>query len=220
MIEGLHAVWRGLHHLNRRGYVYVWANVFWAVLTVLIITAPAAWAGMVRLSYVAHRQPTVSLNDFWVGVRENLRRSVIIALANVAMFTITVSNLLSYAGADGTLIALARGIWVLSLALWLAAQYFGWCFFYAMKQPAFVGGLRNALVMMVQNPLFSLGVLLCVIVIAVISSLLPAAWFLISGGALAAIANSAVQNRLRAAGFEPMPQFDEAMVIDPHFGDI
>jgi hypothetical protein len=57
-------------------------------------------------------------------------------------------------------------------------------------------------------------------VIAAVSTLLPATWFLVTGGALAAIANSAVQDRLRAAGLERDPSFDESLVVDPLLNDL
>lgn len=219
MLTGLRAAWRGLGHLNRRGYIYVWANVLWAVMTLPVITAPAAWAGLVRLSYVAHRQPSVGLDDFWAGFRQNLGRSLPISLANILIVGISISNLVSYASETGAGMVALRSVWILSLTLWLVVQYFAWCFFYAMRQPTFVGALRNAAVMLLHNPMFCGGVLLGAVVVAALSTALPAAWFLITGGALAAIANSAVQDRLRAAGFEAAPAFDEELVVDPSLGD-
>jgi uncharacterized membrane protein YesL len=219
MLNGLRAVRRGLGHLNRRGYIYVWANVLWAVLTLLVLTAPAAWAGLVRLSYIAHRQPSVGLDEFWAGFRQNLKRGLLISIVNLLIIVITYSNLVSYAGHTGAGIAVLRGIWILSLVVWFVLQYLGWCFFYAMRQPTFAGALRNAGVMLLHNPGFCISVLLSAALLAAISTLLPAAWFLITGGALAAIANSAVQDRLRAAGYEPSPAFDEELVVDPSLGD-
>ncbi len=220
MWAGLRVCWQGVRHWNRRGYLYVWANVFWALLTVLIVTAPAAWAGLTRLSYVAHRQPLVSLDDFWQGVRENLLRSIPLAAINVLLVVTTYSNLASYADEPGLGFLFLRGVWVLSLILWLLAQFFGWCFFYAMKKPTFIGGLRNAVVMMINHPLFCAGVTVGVLLVGALSTMLAAAWFLITGGILVSIANSAVQDRLRLAGIEPGPAFEEGSVVDPEFGDV
>ncbi len=206
--------------MNQRGYVYIWANVFWAVLTVLVVTAPAAWAGMVRMSYRLHRQPSAGLDDFWQGFRENLKRTVPIALANALFLFVCLSNFISYANAPGVGFLFLRGVWMLTLALWISVQYFAWCFFYAMRRPTFVGALRNAGVLLLHNPLFCAGVMLGAGVIAAISTVLPAAWFLITSGALAAIANSAVQDRLRKAGLERDTGFDEELVVDPLLNDI
>lgn len=220
MLTGLRVGWRGLRHLQNRGYVYIWANVFWAVLTALVITAPAAWAGLARMSYLLHRKPSAGLDDFWEGFRQNFRRTIPLALFNALFLVITISNWISYADRDGLGFALLRSIWVISLIVVFTLQLFGWCFFFAMKQPSLLGAARNAGVMMIQNPLYTLGVLVVAAILMVISVFLPAAWFLLTGGALAAIANSAVLDRLREAGIEPAPAFAEDEVVDASFTDI
>lgn len=220
MIAGLRAGLRGLAHLWRRSYLYVWANLFWALLTLLIFTAPAAWAGLTRLGYVAHREPLVSLDDFWRGFRETWKMGILLALINLLFIIITVSNLLSYASEIGAGFVALRIVWLGSLLLWLICQYFAWVFYFAMKRPTFTGALRNAAVMMLRNPLFTLGVLVILFLLMAISTILPAAWILIGGAGMACIANSAVQDRLRDAGLEAQAEFDEGAIVDPSFSDI
>jgi hypothetical protein len=217
MLDGLRVLGRTLRHLNQRGYIYVWATVLWAVLTLPIITAPAAWAGLIRMSFYAHREPRAGLEDFWTGFRQNLWRGILIALLNAILVVMTVSNLTSYADQHGIGVVALRLVWLLSLLVALVLQYFGWCFFYAMKTPTFIGGLRNAAVMLLNNPGFSLIILLGALLFAILSSIFPAAWFLITGGALAALANSAVQDRLWAAGIEARPTFDNELLVDANY---
>jgi hypothetical protein len=56
--------------------------------------------------------------------------------------------------------------------------------------------MRNALVMVLRNPFYTLVLLLVILLLAVISTVLVAAWLLLTWGAIAAIANTAVQDRL------------------------
>lgn len=219
MRDGLRAAWRGLRHLQNRGYVYIWANVFWAVLTLLIVTAPAAFAGMARLSHRLHRHPSASLDEFWTGVREHILRSIPIAVANVALVYVTLSNLLHYAQMPGFGFTLLRGWWIVMLVAWFVLQYFAWCFYYAMERPSYRGAARNALVMIIHNPGFTLSILLVAGVVVLISTLLPAAWFLIAAAALVSMASSAVLDRLRAAGIERTPLLDESLIVDAAFND-
>ena len=114
MITGLRAVLRGLSRLNQGGYLYVWCSVACALLSLLVITAPAAWAGLVRLSWTAQRQPTAGWDDFWAGFRENLVRGALIAVVNVVFWAIWITNWLSYAPAPGIGYAILRGFWLLS----------------------------------------------------------------------------------------------------------
>lgn len=220
MLEGLRAVWRGLKHFNQRGYIYVWANVLWFALTVPLVTAPAAFAGLARLSYVAHREPTTRLDEFWAGFRAHLRGSLLLGVLNIALVVMAATNFSAYAGAEGLGMAVLRSIWLVTLVLWFTAQLFGWCFICAMRQPTIPGALRNAAVMMLRSPGFTLGTLLGIALILVLSTLLTAAWFLITGSMLAAVANSVVQDRLRAAGYEAPAAEDNNLMIDPQFGDM
>lgn len=220
MWSGLRVFGRALRHWNQRAYVYIWANLLWAGLAILVITAPAAWAGLIRMSYVAHRQPSTSFDEFWTGFRENLRRTLPIALVNMVILTVTISNLLSYASETGIGILLLRGVWIGSALAWFAVQFFAWPFFYAMKQPTFLGGLRNASAMLVTNPFFCIAVLSCALLTVVLSTVLAGAWLLLTGSVLAVLANSAVQDRLRHAGIEPEPTFDEGIVVNPDLTDV
>lgn len=201
MIEGFRAGWRGLRSLEHQGYVYIWANLLWILLSLPIITAPAAWAGLIRLSYHTQRSPTAAqFDEFWQGFRENLKRGALLALVNVAVIGVNVVNLLAYRDANGLAADTSRTVWTLVLLLWVTLQLYAWPLFYAMEQPSLRGAFRNAAVMITLNPLFTLAILLLMAVLIALSTLFPAAWLLLTGAALASIASAAVQNRIRASG--------------------
>jgi uncharacterized membrane protein YesL len=201
LFAGLRAWWRGIRHLQHRGYTYIWANVLWFILSLPVVTAPAAWAGMIRLSRTAYLEPQANLDDFWAGFRENLKRGAVLAAVNVVIFGLTWANLTAYQTASGTTFNVARIVWTLALLLWVTVQLYLWPIFYAMETPNLRGALRNALVMLVLNPLFTLGFILGVAVIVAFSIAFFAAWPLLTGGALAAVSTAAVFDRLEAAGF-------------------
>jgi uncharacterized membrane protein YesL len=217
VIEGLRAGWRGLQHLQHRGYQYIWANVLWVALSLPILTAPAAWAGLIRFSYYAHRQPNVSLDEFWQGFRENLKRSVLIGILNVVVVVVNVANLYAYQNVSGAGIAALRVVWLVALFGWFAIQLYVWPLLYAMEQPNLKGAYRNAAVMILLNPLFTLGIWFACAVVALLSVAFPVAWILLTGSALAAIANSAVQDRLRAAGYDKSGTIDPGQPNEPFF---
>jgi len=200
VVAGLRAWLRGLRHLNEQGYIYIWANLFWAALSLPVITAPAAWAGLVRMSTLAHTTPTASVGDFWQGFRENLRRGMLLGLLNVVVIVVNISNIQSYREQPGMVLVLLRAVWLVTLALWFAIQFYMWPIYYQMTQPSVTGALRNAAVMILLNPGFTLGLWLGVMLVVVLSTILFPAWLLLTGGALAAIATSAVLDRLEAAG--------------------
>lgn len=200
MAAGLRAVWRGLRHVNQQGYVYIWSNVLWALLSLPVVTAPAAWAGLVKVSHAAHTRPTAEISLFWEGFREHFRHGLVLLVLNVVILVVNISNIASYSRQPGLLWDIGRLVWVLTLIVWFTVQLYLWPLYYEMKQPTLLGALRNAAVMMYLNPLFSLVVLACAALIAFLSTVFFASWVLISGSALAAVGTSAVLDRLEAAG--------------------
>ncbi len=211
MLAGLRAGWRGLRHLNHRGYIYIWGTVLWFLLSLPLVTAPAAWAGLMRLSYTAYHDPGVNLDAFWEGFRENLRRGLWLALINALVITMTLVNLNSTRAQDGLWIDFMRAVWLLSAFVWFTIQFYLWPLYYSMAQPTLWGALRNAATMILLHPAFTLGLWLVIVPVLVFSTVFFLAWLLLAGGALAAIANSAVLDRLAVAGYNtPQITFHEA----------
>ncbi len=200
MINGLRAGWRSLRHLNDWASLYVWANILWLILSLPIITAPAAWAGLVRMSRVAHTQPTADIGEFWAGFRESIGRGVIISVANALFIFINVVNFTSYLGANGLIFDVLRAIWILIGLIWFTVQFYLWPLYYEMKVPTLFGALKNAGIMLYLNPLFTLGIWFCIAVIIAISIFLVLPWALLTGSALAILATGAVFNRLEVSG--------------------
>lgn len=214
MLAGLYAFWQGLRHLNQRGYIYIWGNVLWFVLSLPIVTAPAAWAGLMRLSYAAHHDPGVNLDAFWEGFRENLRRGIGLAVFNALLIIMTVVNLNSSREATGIWVDFMRGMWLLSVFLWFTVQFYLWPVFYSMENPTLGGALYNAALMLMLNPAFTLGLWIGIALLLAFSMVFFVAWLLLTAGALAAVANSAVQDRLQAAGHQPIHV--DHLPITPH----
>ncbi len=201
MIAALRAWRRGWQHLNHRGYLYIWANVLWVLLSLPLITAPAAWAGLNRLSYALHRSPGATLDEFWMGFRENLKRGAVLALVNIVVVVVNATNLVTYRGASGGLTDLIKGVWLVTLVVWFGTQFFVWALFYQMEQPSLVGAFRNTAAFILLNPVFTLVSWVLVVVVVAISVLLFPAVMLLTGSALAAIATTLVIDRIQAAGY-------------------
>lgn len=215
MLAGLRVCWRGLRHLNHKGYLYIWANLLWIGLSLPIITAPAAWAGLIKMSRRAHTQPTATLDDFWEGFRENLKRGAVLAIVNLLVVGINLFNLISYANAPPTFsVLILRWLWISILVGWFIVQLYLWPLFYEMKQPSVIGAMRNAFVMMILNPVFTIGIALAVGVIITLSTVLVALWILLTGSLLAIIATGAVLDRLVVAGLHA-PLNDPTIIDSP-----
>jgi len=167
------------------------------------------------MSRRAHTEPTASIDDFWEGFRENLKRGAVLAIVNVLVIGINLFNLLSYASAPPSLpVLMLRWLWIFILVIWFMGQLYLWPLFYEMKQPSLVGALRNAFVMIALNPFFTIGVALGVGLVIVLSTVLVAAWALLTGSLLAIIGTGAVLDRLVMAGLHA-PLSDPTVIESP-----
>ncbi len=213
MLAAFNLCRRTVSHLNHRGYIYVWANILWFLLTLPIITAPAAWAGLVNLSRQAYLNRTATLDDFWVGFRMNLWRGALMAVINIVVIGLNLFNLGAYSNATDFTTLTLRSVWWLTLVIWIVVQLYMWPLFYELKQPTLLGALRNAFVMALLNPMFTIVLTLVVALLAAVSTFLFPAWVVLTGSALAALSTGAVLDRLIAAGLReqfPQPELESA----------
>jgi uncharacterized membrane protein YesL len=188
--------WRGWQQVQQRGYVYIWASLCAFGLSLLVVTAPAAWAGLVRMSYAGFTNPNADIRDFWDGFREHLGRGVVLALLNALILYINFVNLLSYANQNDVIYIPIRIIWIGVIVVWLMIQFYAFPIYYEMERPAYRGAFRNAAVMLLLNPGFTLVIAIGVGVLAALSTALVALWALLTPGLLAAVASAAVLDRL------------------------
>lgn len=195
-MDALRVWWHTLGHTYQWLYRYVLATMLWALLTALIIPAPAAWAGLIRLSHAASQNLAAPMSEFWAGFRENFLRSLPLLFINAVLLYITWFNFLGYSAARGVAYDALRVAWILILWVWIAIQFYAFPIMLEMERPTLSGALRNAAVMIFLNPIFTLLLWVGVVIAAIISTLLPGLWLVVTGGLLAVLATTAVLNRL------------------------
>ena len=192
--------WQSAKHLNHRGYIYVWANLLWIALTVLIVTAPAAWTGLSILAHRSHTRRQVTLDDFWEAFKQHFRAATLNGFITLIIVVVNVTNLLSYSPVDmiGNVIVL---LWFVALLLWMLIQLYLWAIYEELKKPSLWLAYRNAFVMVFRNPLFSVSVLFLSIFVLLLSIALPPLLILLTGSMLAILGTGGALNCLKQAGF-------------------
>ncbi|MCS6835580.1 MAG: hypothetical protein NZ750_06140 [Anaerolineae bacterium] len=192
---------RSVRHLNAQGYVLVWANVLWAVLTLPIVTAPLAWAALCHLCHAAQTRHQVTLAVFWEGWRLRWRPALGLGLFGGLMTTINITNLVSFSTGSPGLDSLLRGVWWTALILLGLVLLYAFPILEEMAQPRALSALYNALLLALRH----WGLSLCLVVICsgivMLSTIFLPAWLLLTGSAFATLANAAVLESLRADGY-------------------
>ncbi len=117
----------------------------------------------------------------------------------MAVFGVMVaSNLISYAAYSSLLIQILRIGWMFGAVVWMGLLLYTWPLYLEMAEPDLWGASRNAVVMVLRNPFFSLVIIACVALLSAISTLLIAAWLVLTWGAVGAIGSAAVIDRVAA----------------------
>ncbi len=190
--------WRACRHLQHRGYIYVWANICFVLIALPIVTAPAGFAGLVKLSDASLRSERADLNTFFQGVRENLAWGTLLGLITLAVLVVNATNLSAYA--EPTLRGGAlRTIWLGAIVFWLALMMYLWPIYYALEQPSVIGALRNAALMIALNPIFTLFNIAGYVALAGLSIALPPFALLLAFAFAAIVSTVAARDRLAAA---------------------
>lgn len=192
------SLWRGISVFERYPGVFVIANIMAGLISLPIITAPIAWAGLSRLAHAAHQEPTCHLDDFWSGCRVYWLHGLLVGVFTAGLMFMLYANYSTYVLQSGVLFVLLRAVWFTAAVMWLSTLLYLFPLLERMEHPNLVVGLRNALIMTLKNPFFSLGVMIGVALLCALSSLLIMPWALITFALIASIATAAVENRLGA----------------------
>lgn len=196
MLAALRSIVNSLKQLRHQGYAYIWANMAFMVLSLPLVTLPAAYSALMRVGHAAHTEPHESdLALLWQTFRANLWRSLPWGVAHALFALVNFTNLLAYRGAYSGLLQIA---WLSAGMVWVGVLLYTWPLYYEMEHPNLLGATRNALLMVLQNPLFTVLIVFCVSIYVLLSTIFIAAWALLTWGAIAALANAAVLNRLNA----------------------
>lgn len=197
MVAALKVLFYALNDVRIKGYTYIRANLAFVALALPVVTAPAAFSALCRVAHAARiENHEDDLELFWQTFKDNLWRAMPWGLAHGLFAVVNFSNLIQYAGETGAIFVLLRGAWLLMTVIWMGILLYTWFIYYEMKAPDLMGATRNAAVMVLLNPVFTLTLLAAIIILAAMSTVLIASWVLLTWGVIASTGAEAVLNRL------------------------
>jgi hypothetical protein len=175
-------------------------NLLWLGLTLLVVTAPPAALALFYVGHrLAHGDPT-DPRDFLLAFHRYFWVSWRWGVLQVAMLLLLIGDVIlsGQIGSGSAAGRLVQGLYLAGLAFWFLLQIYTLAFLFEQETLSLWTALRNGVLMLGSNPLFSatLGTLLLLLLAT--GTLL---FFITSaaGGVLVALAGShAVLNRLQA----------------------
>jgi uncharacterized membrane protein YesL len=166
-------------------------NLFWFLISLPIVTIFPALAGLYYATNRLGHQRSADRHTIIEGFRAYFWISWRWGLMNVLVVAILMVNIFYYGVANTDLANVARVVLITILLLWIMVQIFTFPLLIEQDDKRLRTALRNSLVILIKRPLFCLGLLILLTVIAVVSTIMGPCWVLISAALCTYLANRA-----------------------------
>ena len=193
----LKAAWEDL-------FLCVFLSIAWWIGTFLVVTASPVTMGA---QHVANRLANYKRADssfFWEGARKNIGRGWLLFLVNILLPAAFLFNIWFYFNSRGYF-QLIGVLWIWLFVFSLMIGQYVFPLLWQQDEPKLGLALRNAALLALQNPLYSLLILLFQLVLLVVSFALTLPAVLLAPALIALTGNFALCGLLQEAGLAPPP---------------
>lgn len=176
----------GFHNLAE----LILVNFLWFILTILVVTAPPAAAGLFyATNQLAHEKP-LGWSAFFEGFRTHFWLSWRWGIMVMLVGAVLVSNYLFYRTFDAPWSSWVQGFVVGLCILWGVLNLYTFPLLLEQSDRRLLVALRNSFVMCIQRPLLVLGIAALIILVGFVSAryFFPL-WILLVGSLGAYLAN-------------------------------
>jgi hypothetical protein len=189
-------------------------DFLWALALSLSLCAPLAIVSgaLCFLTNQVARGKSVSWGTFGDGLRRYWAKSLVVALINLIVLILFAVNLRFYGIVlEGALTTIALIVTLVIGVYWLLVQVFWFPMILELESERVIEALRNAVMMVLMTPLFSLTLAVVLVLLIAVCVVLWVPAVLIMAALLLSIANHATRSRLAYARREP---YEPAMTWD------
>jgi hypothetical protein len=175
-----------------------------ALMLLLALPLPIVSGAICYVTNQVARGKAAGWGVFWTGVKRYWRKSLVVAIVNLIALILLTTNFQFYGFLlEGTWTRFVLAIWVLVTLYWFLVQVFWFPMILELQEEKLFLALRNALLMALITPGFSLtlGVIVAVLVLLCVALVVPAMLFMAAFVLL--ICNHATRSRLAYAQKKP-----------------
>ena len=170
-MKALKVFWQAIQDLYEDLMLLAGVSVLWWLAVLLIVPGPPATAGLYYLAYRIVHEQRVEFSFFWEEFRRHFGKSWQLAGVNLLALVIMGVNFQFYLHMDNVL-RYAAILWIYLFLLWLAMQIYLFPLLFEMEEPRLWWILRNALMLSVVRPGYTLVLLILLLAATLLSSVL------------------------------------------------
>lgn len=185
-------------------FLCVFMSVVWWVGTLLILPAAPVTLGIHQVANRMSNYKRVDSSFFWEAARSNIGRGWLVYLINLLIPLVIVVSILFYFSLSGWMAVLAFVcMWLLLFVLMIGQYLFP--LFWQQDEPDIRLMIRNATLLALQHPLYTILMLLFQLLLILISLAITLPLFLLTPALIAISANFALTGLLQDIGLAPQP---------------
>ena len=174
-------------------FLFMTINLLCFLLSIPLVTLAPALAGVYYVTnHVAHGRYRTEWKDFFVGFRWYLAKSWQVLLADLLLLLLIVSNISFYTSMSNQILRLVGILWLYLLAFWLCLQVYLFPLLMEQEDKRLLLIFRNAVLLTLKHPLFTIVFLLVIVLLLVISVALAVPVFLLIISLIAFLSNRAL----------------------------
>ncbi len=190
--------WDALKNLWEELFLLVLMNIVTIVFAIPVLTFPPALAGLWTAANRAANGKSIHWSDYFEGFRRYLWKAWGLALLNILVALVVFVNFRFYAldvvpfDISPTLSMWIRASFVGCAILWLMVQMYTMALLLEQHDKRLRVALRNAAVLLIAHPGFSIALALLLLAVAALSTAIPVLWVLLTLALFGVVCNKAV----------------------------
>ena len=203
MKDAFRTFWEALQDFWNELFPLALMNVLTMLLAIPVITLPPALAGLWNGANLAAKGRTISWSDYFEGFRRYFWKAWGLALLHVLVIIILLTNIWFY-GREDTPFTISETVrvWIQAFfavagALWMLYQMYPLAMLLEQEDQRLRMTLRNAAILFLTNPTFTIVLGLLLLVVTAISTFLPMLWLSVTLALIAVVCNKAVLHLLK-----------------------
>ena len=148
----------------------------WLPIVLLLFLLPPPTAGVYYYAHELSRDRWASFSVFWEGTKKYLVKSWLVAWLGALVAVILAANIWFYGGFEGGWVIWVQAFFLSLLVYWIATQLYLFPMLLSLEEGKLLLAIRNAALLVVTNPLFTLllALLLAATIVLSVVVVLPA----------------------------------------------
>jgi uncharacterized membrane protein YesL len=202
MMQVFRVFWDALKNFWEELFLLVLMNIVTILLAIPVLTFPPALAGLWTAANRVANGKSIHWSDYFEGFRHYFWKAWGLALLNILVALVVLVNVRFYAldvvpfDISPSLSMWIRAFFVGAAILWLIVQIYPMALLLEQYDKRLRVALRNAAVLFIAHPGFSILLALLLLIVAGLSTVIPVLWILVTLALFGVVCNRAAVHLL------------------------